>query len=65
METLVSYLPLSHITAQMCDLWAPLVAKCCVYFAPEDALKVGSFGSETNLFKFFYSFSEYVCSLVF
>jgi len=39
METLVSYLPLSHITAQMCDLWAPLVAKCCVYFAPEDALK--------------------------
>nr|CAB3219807.1 long-chain-fatty-acid--CoA ligase 1 [Phallusia mammillata] len=38
-EVLVSYLPLSHIAAQMCDLWSSLIAGNTVYFARPDVLK--------------------------
>jgi long-chain-fatty-acid--CoA ligase ACSBG len=44
-ERVVSYLPLSHIAAQMLDLHIPMVApailggNCVAYFAQPDALK--------------------------
>ena len=40
-ETCISYLPLSHIAAQMTDVWIPIRAGACVWFAKPDALKVG------------------------
>ena len=39
-EIYVSYLPLSHIAAQMLDLIIPLKHAYAVYFAEPDALKV-------------------------
>ena len=39
-EIIVSYLPLSHIAAQMSDLWISLSSGSIVYFANADALKV-------------------------
>lgn len=39
----ISYLPLSHIAAQMLDLYMPLETGCQVFFAQPDALK-GSLG---------------------
>uniref|UniRef100_A0A8D2MMG2 long-chain-fatty-acid--CoA ligase n=1 Tax=Zonotrichia albicollis TaxID=44394 RepID=A0A8D2MMG2_ZONAL len=38
-EEVVSYLPLSHIAAQMCDIWAAMALGVQVYFAQPDALK--------------------------
>ncbi|KAI1230499.1 hypothetical protein IHE44_0009959 [Lamprotornis superbus] len=38
-EHVVSYLPLSHIAAQMCDIWAAMTFGVQVYFAQPDALK--------------------------
>ncbi|NXM60811.1 ACBG2 ligase, partial [Illadopsis cleaveri] len=38
-EEVVSYLPLSHIAAQMCDIWAAMSFGVQVYFAQPDALK--------------------------
>ncbi|XP_078266035.1 long-chain-fatty-acid--CoA ligase ACSBG2-like isoform X2 [Rhinoraja longicauda] len=38
-ERVVSFLPLSHIAAQMMDLWIPLTFGGTVYFAQPDALK--------------------------
>lgn len=38
-ETIVSYLPLSHIAAQAVDLYAPIHLGMTVYFAQPDALK--------------------------
>ncbi|NXH39283.1 ACBG2 ligase, partial [Dicaeum eximium] len=38
-EEVVSYLPLSHIAAQMCDIWAAMTFGVQVYFAQPDALK--------------------------
>lgn len=38
-ETCISYLPLSHIAAQMTDLWIPICAGAVVWFAKPDALK--------------------------
>lgn len=35
----VSYLPLSHIAAQLTDIWIPVFAAACVWFAGPDALK--------------------------
>ncbi|XP_058491860.1 long-chain-fatty-acid--CoA ligase ACSBG2-like [Solea solea] len=43
-EVLVSYLPLSHVAAQMVDLWLSIVFAGTVYFADPDALK-GSLGN--------------------
>lgn len=40
---LFSYLPLSHIAAQECDIYVPLCYGAAVYFAQPDALK-GSLG---------------------
>eukprot|EP01094_Clydonella_sp_ATCC50884_P019261 TRINITY_DN3725_c0_g1_i1.p1 TRINITY_DN3725_c0_g1~~TRINITY_DN3725_c0_g1_i1.p1 ORF type:complete len:702 (+),score=264.25 TRINITY_DN3725_c0_g1_i1:35-2107(+) len=42
-EHIVSYLPLSHVAAQMTDLHSPLAVGGCVWFAEPDALK-GSLG---------------------
>lgn len=39
-EALVSYLPLSHIAAQMIDMWIAMTFAGTVYFAEPDALKV-------------------------
>lgn len=39
-ESIVSYLPLSHIAAQIYDLWTGIQWGELVYFAQPDALKV-------------------------
>lgn len=39
-EHVVSYLPLSHIAAQMSDIWSAMTFGVQVYFAQPDALKV-------------------------
>ena len=41
-EVMVSFLPLSHIAAQMLDIVIPLKYAFSVYFAQPDALKVRS-----------------------
>ncbi|KAK2087158.1 Long-chain-fatty-acid--CoA ligase acsbg2 [Saguinus oedipus] len=38
-EIVVSYLPLSHIAAQMMDIWVPIKIGALTYFAQPDALK--------------------------
>ncbi|XP_064424952.1 long-chain-fatty-acid--CoA ligase ACSBG2-like [Latimeria chalumnae] len=38
-ESIVSYLPLSHIAAQMLDVWTPIQYSNTTYFADPDALK--------------------------
>jgi long-chain-fatty-acid--CoA ligase ACSBG len=38
-DSMISYLPLSHIAAQMLDIHGPLFAGFPVYFAQPDALK--------------------------
>lgn len=38
-ETLVSYLPLSHVAGQMIDIFLPITLASTVYFADRDALK--------------------------
>jgi long-chain-fatty-acid--CoA ligase ACSBG len=38
-EVVVSYLPLSHVAAQIIDLISPLAYGCQVYFADKDAMK--------------------------
>ncbi|XP_005611544.1 long-chain-fatty-acid--CoA ligase ACSBG2 [Equus asinus] len=38
-EVVVSYLPLSHIAAQMMDIWIPMKVGAVTYFAQPDALK--------------------------
>ncbi|XP_056319746.1 long-chain-fatty-acid--CoA ligase ACSBG2 isoform X1 [Danio aesculapii] len=38
-EVVVSYLPLSHIAAQMIDIWLPMKVGGVAYFAQPDALK--------------------------
>lgn len=38
-EVLISYLPLSHVAAQMVDIFLSLTFAATVYFADKDALK--------------------------
>ena len=38
-DRLVSYLPLSHIAAQMIDMYGPIIVGFCIYFADKNALK--------------------------
>ncbi|XP_064031195.1 long-chain-fatty-acid--CoA ligase ACSBG2 isoform X2 [Pogoniulus pusillus] len=38
-EAVVSYLPLSHIAAQMCDIWSAMTFGAQIFFAQPDALK--------------------------
>jgi len=37
---IVSYLPLSHVAAEVSDIFSPIVVAATVYFAEPDALKV-------------------------
>jgi hypothetical protein len=39
-DIFLTYLPLSHIAAQIVDVWIPMVAAATVCFADKDALKV-------------------------
>lgn len=41
-EVVVSYLPLSHIAAQMVDIWVTMRVGGATFFAQPDALKVRS-----------------------
>lgn len=47
-EVVVSYLPLSHIAAQMVDIWIPMRAGGLTHFAQPDALKVRAEGILTD-----------------
>jgi long-chain-fatty-acid--CoA ligase ACSBG len=38
-EIMVSYLPLSHIAANMVDIWSPIATRGTIYFADRNALK--------------------------
>ncbi len=38
-DRMLSYLPLSHIAAQILDIHVPLLTGCCTYYAQPDALK--------------------------
>ena len=38
-DHVISYLPLSHIAAQMTDIYLPVYSGATVYFAQPDALK--------------------------
>lgn len=53
-EEMVSYLPLSHVAAQITDIFIPLVFAGSIYFAEPDAMKVHVIGwlfqSDTLLF---------------
>lgn len=44
-EEVISYLPLSHVAAQLLDLHVPLMLAATVYFAQPDALKVSDVSS--------------------
>lgn len=39
-EVIVSYLPLSHVAAQLVDMWLSISRAMTTYFAEPDALKV-------------------------
>jgi len=39
-DVLVSYLPLSHVAAQVLDIFLPLMHGATVYFTTPDVLKV-------------------------
>lgn len=39
LEVVISYLPLSHIAAQIVDIYACLTVAATIYFAEKDALK--------------------------
>lgn len=47
-ERVVSYLPLSHIAAQMADIWLAVTFGAQVFFAQPDALKVKKKQTEEN-----------------
>lgn len=46
-EQVVSYLPLSHIAAQMSDIWTSMTFGAQVFFAQPDALKVETYNNKT------------------
>lgn len=48
-ELVVSYLPLSHVAAQMIDIWLPVTFGGQVFFAQPDALKVKIINNKKKL----------------
>jgi len=38
-EILISFLPLSHVAANMVDIWSAITTKGTIYFADKNALK--------------------------
>ncbi len=46
-EVLISYLPLSHVAAQVVDIFGPILIGASIYFAQPDALKVNVIGFKT------------------
>ena len=44
-EVLVSYLPLSHVAANMVDIWSSITCKGQVYFADKMAMKGSLLGT--------------------
>jgi len=49
-ERLLSYLPLSHIAAQIADIYASIYAGSATYFAQPDALKVKLYVNHSRWF---------------
>ena len=49
-EVMISYLPLSHVAAQVVDIFVPLVYGASIYFAQPDALKVDDLAHSLSLF---------------
>ena len=39
-DAIISYLPLSHIAAQVIDIYGPMLYGAAIWFAQPDALKV-------------------------
>jgi long-chain-fatty-acid--CoA ligase ACSBG len=39
-EVLISYLPLSHVAANLLDIWVAISGKATIFFADRMALKV-------------------------
>jgi len=52
-EVFISYLPLSHIAAQILDIFLPLMYAVTVYFAQPDALKVICNTNKYRISKFY------------
>lgn len=52
-ENLVSYLPLSHVAAQINDLWISMKFAGTTYFAEPDALKVSIYFTYEVIQSFF------------
>lgn len=50
-EEVISYLPLSHVAAQILDIFIPILYAGTVYFAQPDALRVRSVASLTRFFE--------------
>lgn len=48
-EVIVSYLPLSHVAAQIVDIYFAIVNGITIYFAQPDALKVSSDSMPTSV----------------
>ena len=54
-ELFISYLPLSHVAAQVLDIFIPLMYAVTVYFAQPDALKVNC----SHAFKTYFNSNNY------
>jgi hypothetical protein len=50
---MLSYLPLSHVAANMADIHAPMAVRGTTYFADKNALKAGGPMTEKSLLKIY------------
>lgn len=48
-DSIVSYLPLSHIAAQLMDIWIPIKVGALIFFAQPDALRVRWMGCSPSM----------------